>query len=294
MFGFLVIDKPPGITSRAALNSVSKVVKPVKTGHAGTLDPLATGVLVACLGPATRLATYVQQMPKFYTGTFRFGLESDTEDIDGNVLQIENPPLVSKQQLQETLPRFLGPIQQLPPQFSALKIAGKRAYQLARQGKTADLKPRNISIYDLQLTHFNYPDFEIQIECGSGTYVRSLGRDIAQSLNTSAVMTSLNRNAIGPFQIEQAIDLNQISLEEINKKLLVPNLAVSYLPAISVAQDQIVALSHGALIESGDRCFEADEAAAFDSQGKLIAILRRTDQKRFAPAVNFSQYWLGL
>ena len=200
MFGILNIDKPAGMTSRDIVNRVcASLPKKTRVGHCGTLDPMATGVLLVCVGPATRLIQFGQFASKHYIGKFRFGLSSDTEDITGEVETHSSLP-VSQEELSATLPNFIGTIDQRPPAFSALRVDGKRAYKLARAGKDVVLESRKIEIYDLNVTNFDYPDFELDIKCGSGTYVRSLGRDIAESLGSHAVMTDLARAGIGEFK----------------------------------------------------------------------------------------------
>ena len=180
MFGFLNINKPPHFTSRGAVNAIQKLIKPTRVGHAGTLDPLATGVLVLCVGPATRLTRFIQDQPKVYLAEFELGVTSDTEDRYGEKSIVPFASEISAEALADVLPSFTGKILQRPPAFSALKVQGKRAYTLARQGKDVQLKPREIEVYDLQLVNFSFPKFQLRIRCGSGTYVRSLGRDIAK------------------------------------------------------------------------------------------------------------------
>src|SRR5436190_8799230 len=199
MFGLLNVDKPSGLTSRDVVNRVQRLVKPHKVGHAGTLDPLASGVLVVCVGPATRLIEYVQRMPKRYLATFLLGRRSETEDIEGAVTELTDTPVPTVEQAHGALPNFVGRIQQLPPAFSALKVDGQRAYALARKGETPDLQPRPIEVYSVELVEYSYPQLVLDIRCGSGTYVRSLGRDIARALGTEAVMSALVRTEIGPF-----------------------------------------------------------------------------------------------
>lgn len=275
MFGLLNIHKPAGITSRDVVNHVQRLVKPIKVGHAGTLDPLATGVLIVVLGSATRLTEYAQQSSKTYVGDFRFGLSSDTEDITGKVEAELNPSEPTLQLLEATLPQFLGTIQQRPPIFSALKVSGRRAYDLARQGETPDLAPREIEIHSLKILNYQYPDLQLEIVCGSGTYVRSLGRDLAIAVNTNAVMTNLVRTRIGPWHLEQAVNLPQLSSrEEVAKYLLPPTQALQHLPVRSVSSEEVVHLSHGKLLPLGMSPLLADqEVMAIDPQGQLVAIL---------------------
>ena len=200
MFGFLNLNKPAGVTSRDVVNQVQRLVRPEKVGHAGTLDPLATGVLVVCVGRATRLTEYVQRMPKHYSATFLFGRQSDTEDIDGQVIELADPPQPKRDQIEATLPKFLGEIQQVPPAYSALKVEGRRAYDLARRGEDVQLAARPVVIYELRIVAYEYPELRLDIVCGSGTYVRSLGRNIARTVGTQAVMSALVRTAIGNFR----------------------------------------------------------------------------------------------
>src|SRR5262245_35406014 len=200
MFGLLNIDKPAGLTSRDVVSRVQRLVRPQKVGHAGTLDPLATGVLVVAVGPATRLVEYVQRMPKTYQGTFLLGRTSDTEDVEGEVVELDSPPVPTRAEIDAALPRFIGTIEQRPPAYSALKVAGRRAHKLARRGEAVELAPRPVEIHAIELLRYEYPEMELRIDCGSGTYVRSLGRDVAEAVDTGAVMAALRRLAIGPFQ----------------------------------------------------------------------------------------------
>ena len=204
--GLLNLDKPAGITSRDAVDLVQRLARPAKVGHAGTLDPLATGVLVICVGAATRLIEYVQRMPKRYVGTFLLGRSSATEDIDGAVTLLPDPPIPAADQIEAAAKKFVGRLLQRPPAFSALKVAGQRAYDLARRGEAVDLKPRPIEVYSLKVARYEYPELVLEIECGGGTYVRSLGRDLAESLGTAAVMSALVRTAIGPWTLDTAVD----------------------------------------------------------------------------------------
>ncbi|HEX2475883.1 MAG TPA: tRNA pseudouridine(55) synthase TruB, partial [Lacipirellulaceae bacterium] len=227
LFGILSINKPSGCTSRDVVNRVERVVCPAKAGHAGTLDPLASGVLVICVGKATRLIQYVQQLQKQYLATFLLGHYSDTDDAEGEVCALSDAPIPHRVQVEQVLPRFLGDIQQRPPAYSAIKSGGRRAYQLARQGSAPELAARAVTIHSIRVERYDYPELMLTIECGSGTYVRALGRDIAAALGTAAVMTALRRTAIGQFCVEDAIALENLSLESLPKRLESPLAAVS-------------------------------------------------------------------
>ena len=245
MFGLLNIDKPRGITSRDVVNRVQRLVKPHKVGHAGTLDPLATGVLVVALGPATRLIEYVQRMPKTYLATFLLGQTSDTEDIEGEVVALTDPPIPAEEELRAVLPNFTGIITQQPPAYSALKVGGQRAYALARRGEAVELAPRPVEIHEINVVRYQYPELELLIRCGSGTYVRSLGRDIARALGTDAVMSALVRQAIGQFRIEEAGAYSELAPSKIEQRLLPPTLAVGEMPHVVVTSHEASRLWQG-------------------------------------------------
>ncbi len=287
MFGLLNINKPAGLTSRDVVNHVQRIVRPDKAGHAGTLDPLATGVPIVCIGPATRLIEYVQRMPKRYTGTFLLGRESDTEDVEGEVVELVNPPQPTRAGIEAALPALIGEIQQMPPTYSALKVQGQRAYKLARQGKPVQLEPRTISVYDIRVLKFDYPELTLDITCGSGTYVRSLGRDLAASLGTGAVMSALVRTAIGDFSLQDSCRVEQLTRESIDKHLLSPSRAVSQLPAVPLTPEEAAQISRGLAID--DRFhLNAAEIAAEDANGTLLAILVPRNKHKLSPSRVFS------
>ena len=286
MFGLLNLNKPSGESSRDTVNQIQRLVRPVKSGHCGTLDPLANGVLIVCLGPATRLADYVQQMPKTYIGSFRLGCESPSEDIETEVRQLDNPAVVSRQQLESALDGFRGKLQQMPPKYSALKVKGKRAYQLARQGKQVQLQPRTIEIYQLKLIEFSYPDFTLEIQCSAGTYVRSLGRDIGRSMNSGAVMTELTRSAIGTLKIGDSVDPHELTSESIRENILSPALALTRLPKIELSTQQQNELSFGRSLKL-PVLNQPPEMVAVNSDGELLAVLSIRKDGQFGPKINF-------
>ncbi|MBC7852621.1 MAG: tRNA pseudouridine(55) synthase TruB [Pirellulaceae bacterium] len=291
MFGLLNLCKPSGVTSRDVVNRVQRLVKPHKVGHAGTLDPLASGVLVVCLGPATRLIEYVQRMPKRYRATFLLGRQSDTEDVEGVVVELSNPLISTEQQVRAILPQFLGRIQQLPPAFSALKVEGKRAYDIARQGETPDLKPRPIEVHSIALIEYAYPQLTLDIRCGSGTYVRSLGRDIARALGTEAVMSALTRTEIGPFHASQALSGDDITPQSIDRVFLPPLMALGTMPTLAVSEQEEAFLRNGRQIQRRDLGSAADsqeEIALLTSSGRLLAIVVPASAGFWQPRIVFA------
>ena len=301
--GIVVLYKPKGESSRTTLNRLQRAVlsrhkrlleslhdepkllaelklrKPPRVGHAGTLDPLAEGVLVACVGEATKLIETIQMLPKHYVGTFQLGVTSDTEDIEGPLTELSNPPQPSLEQLQNAAMQFVGRISQRPPAFSALKVDGKRAYQLARKGGTVELKPREIEVYQISLREYHYPIFRLGIECGSGTYVRSIGRDIGESLGSGAVMTALTRDWIGPFLIENALPptvfddpASEIWLE----RLLPLEIGVAHLPQVVLDDQTLHKIRHGQPVSLDDitsQVLENSLLAAFSAKHELVSLL---------------------
>jgi tRNA pseudouridine55 synthase len=287
MFGLLAVNKSAGITSRDAVDHVERLVRPLKAGHAGTLDPLATGVLVICVGQATRLIQYVQRMPKTYRGSFLLGRSSETDDVEGSVELLESAVEPSRDDVEAILPRFLGEIQQRPPAHSAVHVAGRRAYELARRGKPVELAPRAVTIYRLAVRRYEYPELELAIECGSGTYVRAIGRDLATALGTAAVMSALERSAIGPFRVEEAVPLDELTQEMLRVRMRPALDAVSDLPRIELSAAELNEIRHGRPIAMRTGSGSQSEWAAVDDGGELAAILHEKRPGQLWPACNF-------
>ncbi len=249
--GLLNVNKPAGMTSRQVVDHVQKLVRPAKVGHAGTLDPLATGVLIVCVGAATRLIARVQQGRKRYVGRFLLGKRSNTEDTDGDVVEGGDWSGVTRVHLEQMLPAFLGTIQQTPPQISAVKVAGHRAYKLARRGETVELEPRPVEVFSLRIAMFEPPEFELEIECGSGTYVRAIGRDLGERLGCGAVMSALNRTMIGRFELADAVPLGSLNATSLREALMTPLAAVTELPQRQLDPAEIVWVRQGRPIPWG-------------------------------------------
>ena len=275
--GLLNINKPPGLTSRQVVNQIQKLVKPARVGHAGTLDPLATGVLVLCTGSNTRLIRFVQQQPKEYIGEFSLGKRSDTDDITGEISETPDCRTVTQQELEACLPAFQGRIEQIPPQYSAVHIDGRRAYDLARLGKSFEIQPREVDVYEIELLHFSFPRFQLRIVCGSGTYIRSMGRDLGDQLGVGAIMTALVRTRIGPFSLDSALDLNEeLSLDQVTGNLQPAILAVDQVPQYHCDEKELLSLSQGQKLQCASERFPATqvniEVAVISPKGELVAI----------------------
>jgi tRNA pseudouridine55 synthase len=284
--GILNVAKSAGITSRRVVDRVVRLVRPAKAGHAGTLDPLATGVLVVCVGQATRLIDYVQRMPKTYEGAFLLGRTSDTEDVEGVVVELSDPPRPTPGQIEGAFGRFLGTILQRPPAYSALKVEGKRAYDLARAGQEVELAPRPIEVHSIELLGYEYPELRLRIVCGSGTYIRSLGRDLAETLGTGAVMSALVRTAIGGFRLEDACDVETLDAAGLAEKLQPLRTAVEDLPSTELSEAELRTLNFGqAIARTGPA--GVDEWIGYDIAGRLASILKPVGPGLWRAAHNF-------
>ena len=226
-YGLLNINKPGGVTSRKEINKVQRGFKPAKVGHAGTLDPMARGVLVTCIGQATRLVPYLQLSSKTYLAEFQFGLTTTTDDITGDIITQADVPSLSTEEIHLQCERFRGTIQQIPPQVSAVHVDGKRAYALAREGEKMDLKPKEVNIHELNIISYEEPRLKLEIVCSSGTYIRSIARDLGELIGCGATMTALTRSAIGDFRIEDAMTLlDKINKSEFASKLIPAKTAI--------------------------------------------------------------------
>jgi tRNA pseudouridine55 synthase len=293
LFGILNVNKPAGRTSREVVDRVERLVRPEKAGHAGTLDPIAAGVLAICVGQATRLIRYVQQMPKRYRATFLLGRHSETEDIEGEVIEIAGAVTPSRAAIDQALTQFVGVIQQRPPAHSAIKIAGRRAYKLARKGKQVELNARPVTIHSIDVLRYDYPELELNIECGSGTYVRALGRDLGLALGSGAVMSALVRTAIGHFSLDDAVVLDELDAENLTRHLQSPLVAIPELQRIELTDDQFEEVRNGRSIPHpagqilNPSVSKSSEFAAIDGAGGLVGILFEKRPGELWPAMNF-------
>jgi tRNA pseudouridine55 synthase len=285
MFGLLVINKPAGPTSHDVVTGVRRRLgRGVKVGHAGTLDPFAEGVLVVCVGAATRLASYVQARPKRYLALLRLGATSSTDDPEGRITPAPGASGPDDSTVREALARFVGAIEQVPPAHSAVHVNGRRAYRLARTGEAVDLPPRTVTVHSLDLARYEYPHLEIDVRCGAGTYIRALARDIGSALGVGAYCERLTRTAVGDFRIEDALRPQDLDPP---RDLLPPLAALSSLPRVTVTAPQAARLKHGNCLAL---CGEVPpgEVAVIDSHANLLAIAEvRTDGKTLWPGKVF-------
>ncbi|HVS35096.1 MAG TPA: tRNA pseudouridine(55) synthase TruB [Gemmataceae bacterium] len=269
--GLLVLDKPGGVTSRDAVDRALRwFPRRTRIGHTGTLDPLATGVLVLCLGAATRLAEYVQRMAKTYRAGLRLGARSDTDDADGTVTPVASATPPAAAEVAAALSSFVGAIDQTPPAYSAAKTAGRRAYDLARQGQEVDLRPRKVQIYCIYVLNCDYPRLELEVRCGKGTYIRSLARDLGERLGCGALVQTLRRTRVGPFAVEDAVPLDADATAA-RSRLRPMEEAVAELPRVKLADGEIRRLCQGQAISLAQGAGSGGEAAVFDEAGRLAA-----------------------
>ena len=261
--GLVVLDKPGGMTSRAALDRTQRwFPRRTAIGHTGTLDPLATGVLVACVGPATRLAEYVQRMRKAYRSTFVLGAVSDTDDADGKVEAVAGAVDPGEVAVRDGLARLVGRLSQTPPAYSAAHVDGKRAYDLSRRGQEVKLDARPVDVYGIDVLRYAWPELEVEVRCGKGTYIRSLARDLGAALGVGGHVRVLRRTRVGPFVPEQAIPLDA------TESVLMPmELAVADLPRVALAEGQARLLRTGQGVPGAME----GECAAFDGP-RLVAV----------------------
>lgn len=279
--GILNLDKPPGRTSRDVVNQVARLLpRKTKAGHAGTLDPMATGVLVVCIGSATRLIENIQRQGKTYRTVIRLGARSDTHDCDGVIVKTVDPRPASTSEVEAALATQRGEILQQPPEYSALKIDGRRAYDLARAGLPVDLAPRPVRIDRVELLSYEWPRLELEIDCGGGTYIRSIARDIGEILGCGALMDALVRTRIGPFTQESAVDPDELDRETLEDHLLPPVAALVDVPRITLDAPLVADVALGRKL-AADRLADATippgEIALLSSEGDLVALGEAAD-----------------
>ena len=261
--GLLLIDKPSGITSHDAVARVRRALAIRKIGHAGTLDPMATGLLVIGVGRATRLLRFLGDLPKVYAGEGLLGVETDTLDADGRVVRSADPSAVGADGLMAAMGALTGWIEQVPPAYSAVKVGGERLYHAARRGASLEAAPRRVRVDAFDLTRFEPPRFGFEVRCSGGTYVRSLVADVGSRVGCGAHLTALRRTAIGPFEVEDAR-----APEDPGAPLPLER-AVSHLPCLDLDQHEAQAARHGSILGPAGL---AGSYRVHDPAGRFIGI----------------------
>ncbi|MBI2383988.1 MAG: tRNA pseudouridine(55) synthase TruB [Gammaproteobacteria bacterium] len=286
--GLVLLDKPLGLSSNTALQKVKWLYQAEKAGHTGSLDPLATGLLPICLGQATKLCAYLLDSDKRYLVRGRLGEQTETGDAEGAVVARSDPASVDRTVLESVLPRFRGEIRQVPPMYSALKHGGRRLYELAREGQDVAREPRPVTIFELRLTGFESPDFELDVRCSKGTYIRTLVEDVAAALGQAAHVVALRRLEVAPFR-----DPRMVTLDDLERAaaaglaaldaLLVPAVqAVAGLPQVVVDADRAFYLSRGQAVRVSAAPRQGT-VAVLGPQGELLGIAEMDRDGLVAP-----------
>ncbi|MBA2937790.1 tRNA pseudouridine(55) synthase TruB [Paenibacillus sp. CGMCC 1.16610] len=251
--GILPVWKPEGFTSHDVVAKVRGILGIRRIGHTGTLDPQVTGVLPLCIGRATRMVEYIQDLPKEYEAVLRIGLSTDTEDMTGNVLEEVSLVQLDETDVREALLRFVGEIEQIPPMFSAVKIDGKRLYELAREGKEVERKSRKVTIHQLDILRMDlqqkHPEIHFRVSCSKGTYIRTLCVDIGKALGYPAVMSSLIRTSTGNIRQEQCLTFEQIKeLKDqgmLQERMIPMDQAISHIPSVELSDQEATHAQQG-------------------------------------------------
>jgi tRNA pseudouridine55 synthase len=289
--GVLVIDKPVGLTSHDVVQIVRRGTNIRRAGHTGTLDPRASGVLVVLLGPAVRLSEYVSASDKRYQAIVRLGESTDTYDGEGQILSV-SPVDISEEHFKEVLSHYVGEIEQVPPPYSAVKVQGKKAYDIARDGETPDLKPRKIIVHNLDLLEWEAPEAVIDVFCSSGTYVRSLAHDLGKELGCGAHLIGLRRTKSGQFTLRDAVPLRKLRDAFENGtwyQYLIPAAeALSDWHTLELNQEQLDLVQHGHRIPGDGQA--GTMARGITDQGELVALFEYDgEQKEWQPKKVFFQ-----
>jgi len=286
--GWIILDKPLGLGSTECVSKIKWLYQAAKCGHAGTLDPLASGMLPIALGEATKTVPYVMDGEKTYRFTVSWGAETNTDDLEGEIVR-SSPSRPSAQDIRALIGEFTGEIQQTPPAFSAVKINGERAYNLARDGEEVEIEPRAVVIHRLDLVETQENDAAVfECECGKGTYVRALARDMGRRLGCFGHVSELRRTAVGPFDEEDLVPLEDLqalegNLEALDAEILATGIALDDLPEIPVSPDQAQRIRSGnsVLLRGRDAPTHAEEA--FATLGADLVAIGHVERGEFHP-----------
>jgi tRNA pseudouridine55 synthase len=283
MHGWLLIDKELHLSSAKVVAKVKNILAAKKAGHAGTLDPLASGLMLIALGEATKLSSFALNYDKEYEFTIKFGSSTTTDDMEGEIVQ-QSDFLPSHQEVLEVLKYFIGNIKQAPPIYSAIHVAGKRAYELARENKITQLPAREVNVRSLHLKHYALDEATLIVNCSKGTYVRALARDISLKLGTFGHVSKLRRTRIGKFLLSDAISLDKLKdlVHNAQSKLLSVNIVLDDIPVLDITQAQKIDLNYGRAIAANFQSEHLELIQAIDDKGKLVS-LGKYYNKQFKP-----------
>lgn len=272
--GVLPVDKPEGPTSHDVVAAARRALETRRIGHTGTLDPFASGLLLLCIGTATRLAEYLTDLPKAYRAKMRLGIATDTADRMGAPIRESDAwRALTREQIEAALSRQLGPIHQVPPAYSAKKVAGQRAYERARRGERVELEPVEVEVYRIEMLSLDLPEVTFDVECSSGTYIRAIARDVGEDLGVGAHLVALRRTRIGEHDVEDAVPLARIGDEEVVRAAwLDPLDAIAHLPRFEVDAQDAAAIRHGRQIDVPDTRSAVGGPVAIVHGGALVAV----------------------
>lgn len=275
--GILPVDKPEGPTSHDVVARARRSLRLRRIGHTGTLDPFASGLLLLCLGPATRLAEYLTALPKSYRAVLRLGQSTDTDDGTGRVIAESKAWRgLSEADLRAALQAQTGELDQLPPIYSAKKVDGERMYAAARRGEEVRRKPVRVTVYATELIRFDPPLVEFAVDCSSGTYIRAIARDVGEALGVGAHLTSLRRTRVGRFDVEDAVTLEGLDDADAVAGALIPaSRALSHFPSLTVDEAGLRALGHGAAVPVTEDVPIDRPVAVYSQAGALVAVGER-------------------
>ena len=281
--GILSIDKPGGMTSHDVVNRIRRLSGIRRVGHAGTLDPLATGVLLVCIGRATRLVEYLVGQPKVYEATIRLGQSTNTYDADGEILTERPLDDLTPERLIESLAQFRGVIQQLPPMYSAIKKDGQPLYKLARKGIEVERAAREVTVYELELLDYALPEVRVRVTCSSGTYIRALAHDLGEVLGCGGHILTLRRTAVGDFLVQEAAPLLELDLASLAAKLQPSDSAVDQLPRLALSEPDTQSVLLGQRVARSEETTSAALVRAYDPAGRFIGILAAAEDQSWQP-----------
>ena len=275
--GVLPVDKPAGPTSHDVVAVVRRALGIRQVGHTGTLDPFASGLLLVCIGPATRLAEYFAPLPKRYVATMRLGEATDTDDLTGTVVATSGEWRgVDAAAIDAALGAQVGTIRQLPPAFSAKKVQGERLYAAAREGRAVERTPATVTIHAIRLVAVDLPDVTFEVECGTGTYIRAIARDVGEALGVSGHLRALRRTAIGPHRVERAVPLDALGdAARVREAWISPAAAVAHLPQVVVGAAGEADLRHGRAVPADAAASAEGPVALVSAAGELLAVGER-------------------
>lgn len=283
--GVVLLDKPLGLSSNQAMQRVKHLYQAEKVGHTGSLDPLATGLLPICLGEATKFANFLLDADKSYLAAVKLGITTTSADAEGEIIA-QKPVNVTLQQVESALHQFIGDIEQTPPIYSALKVDGKPLYAYARAGQEVEIKSRYVSIHQIHLEHFEADELVFTVTCSKGTYIRTLAQDIGAKLGCGAHLKGLRRLTSGTFDLKDALPLevlSELSLEELDAKLLPIDIKIQHLPKLTLNAEQTDIIQHGQAIKPNQEIIFNEFIRLYDMSGEFIGLAQKQADGKLHP-----------